>query len=445
MSTDSPAIRPNGTPATLRAAIADSIADWGGATIDSITTIGDLSLFTVQVAGWLFGRLPRYETLLPNFYQVGVLSLPVIALTGTFIGMVLAVQSYFTFRDLGLETRLGAVINMTLVRELGPVLAATMLAGRVGCAMAAELGTMRVTEQIDALESMGANPIHYLVVPRFLASLFMIPALTIMADFMGVVGGYLYSIHLLQIDEHHYWKNSESFVQLFDLFSGIFKSVFFGAAIALVSCYRGFHCTPGAEGVGQSRQQSAQAANACCTHRQTDRAAQHRDQRALGQQLPDQMPPPGPDGHADGHLAPTRRSPGQKQVGQVGARDQQHQPDRHLQDHQRTPDRRIHADGVERTGRGAPPGHRRSAEQALRLRMGGIHPGAQQALHGLVGPVPEFAELVDGLAVAVAGQVPGPGGVVEAVHEPVGGELVQPVAQAVVGHGHFGTGGGEFA
>jgi phospholipid/cholesterol/gamma-HCH transport system permease protein len=145
MSTDSPAIRPNGAPATLRGAVADSIADWGGATIDGIQTIGDLSIFSVRVAGWMVGRLPRYETLLPNFYQVGVLSLPVIALTGTFIGMVLAVQSYFTFRDLGLETRLGAVINMTLVRELGPVLAATMLAGRVGCAMAAELGTMRVT------------------------------------------------------------------------------------------------------------------------------------------------------------------------------------------------------------------------------------------------------------------------------------------------------------
>jgi phospholipid/cholesterol/gamma-HCH transport system permease protein len=251
MSTES-ALGPGGPPQTLRGAIADSLADWGGAVIDSIESIGDLSLFSVRVGYWLVARLPRYETLLPNFYQVGVLSLPVIALTGTFIGMVLAVQSYFTFRDLGLETRLGAVINMTLVRELGPVLAATMLAGRVGSAIAAELGTMRVTEQIDALESMGTDPVHYLAVPRFLACIFMIPTLTIMADFMGVVGGYLYSIHILGIDEHHYWKNSESFVQLFDLFSGIFKSFFFGAAIALVSCYRGFHCTPGAEGVGRA-------------------------------------------------------------------------------------------------------------------------------------------------------------------------------------------------
>src|SRR5262245_55486094 len=197
---------------TFIGAVLDSIADWGAAVIDSVTAVGDLTLFAFRVVYWLFGRLPRRETIIPNFYQVGVLSLPVIALTGTFIGMVLAVQSYFTFRDLGLETRLGAVINMTLVRELGPVLAATMLAGRVGCAMAAELGTMRVTGQIDALERMGADPVRYLVVPRFLACIFLIPTLTIMADFMGVVGGYVYSVSFLNIDMHHYWYNSQRFV-----------------------------------------------------------------------------------------------------------------------------------------------------------------------------------------------------------------------------------------
>jgi phospholipid/cholesterol/gamma-HCH transport system permease protein len=243
---------PNTRPQGFLAALSDSMADWGGVVIDSVTTTGDLTLFSIKVGSWLCTRLPKWETLLPNFYQVGVLSLPVIALTGTFIGMVLAVQSYYTFRDFGLETRLGAVINMTLVRELGPVLAATMLAGRVGCAMAAELGTMRVTEQIDALESMGSDPVHYLVVPRFLACIFMIPILTIMADFMGVVGGFVYSVNFLNIDMHHYWYNSQRFVHSFDLFSGIFKSIFFGGAIALVSCYRGFHCTPGAEGVGRA-------------------------------------------------------------------------------------------------------------------------------------------------------------------------------------------------
>ena len=243
---------PDTPPPGIVTAIFDAIADWGGIVLDVCVTIGDLTLFIASTFSWLLTRLPKWETVLPNLYQVGVLSLPVIALTGTFIGMVLAVQSFFTFRDLNLETRLGAVINITLVRELGPVLAATMLAGRIGSAMAAELGTMRVTEQIDALESMGLNPVQYLVVPRFLACLFMIPLLTIMADYMGVVGGYLYSVEVLGIDRHHYWHNSQSFVGTFDIFSGLFKSLFFGAAIALISCYRGFNCTPGAEGVGRA-------------------------------------------------------------------------------------------------------------------------------------------------------------------------------------------------
>jgi len=233
-------------------AVSDWIADLGGLVLNWVVGIGDISEFFFRTLSWIVRRMPRSDTLLPNFYQIGVLSLPVVALTGTFIGMVLAVQSHSQFRLLHLETRLGAVINMSLVRELGPVLAATMLAGRVGSAMAAELGTMRVTEQIDALSSMGANPIHYLVVPRFLACLVLIPTLTIMADFMGVVGGAFYAIYGLGIDSNHYWQNSQDYVGVFDVFSGVFKSLFFGAAIALVSCYRGFHCDPGAEGVGRA-------------------------------------------------------------------------------------------------------------------------------------------------------------------------------------------------
>ena len=225
---------------------------WGSATVDALSTIGDLALFTVRMLRWMVTRRPARGTLLLNFYQVGALSLPVVALTGTFIGMVLAVQSYPQFHAIGLDTRLGAVINATLVRELGPVLAATMLAGRVGSAMAAVLGTMRVTEQIDALTSMGADPIHYLVVPRFLACILLIPALTIMADFMGIVGGYFYSVIILDIDHAAYLNYSRENVTGFDLFSGIFKSFFFGAIIAVVSCYRGFHCEPGAEGVGKA-------------------------------------------------------------------------------------------------------------------------------------------------------------------------------------------------
>ena len=170
-------------------AVSDWVADLGGVAIDWLVGLGSITLFAFRTVLWLTTRMVRRETLVPSFYQIGVLSLPVIALTGTFIGIILAVQAYGQFRMLHMESRLGAVINLSLVRELGPVLAATMLAGRVGGAMAAELGTMRVTEQIDALASMGANPIHYLVVPRFLACLLLIPALTIMADFMGIVGG----------------------------------------------------------------------------------------------------------------------------------------------------------------------------------------------------------------------------------------------------------------
>jgi phospholipid/cholesterol/gamma-HCH transport system permease protein len=228
------------------------ISDWGELVIDALTTLGDMAIFASKMFVWLFTTRPSRGTILPNFYQVGVLSLPVVALTGTFIGMVLAVQSYAQFKDLGLETRLGAVINVSLVRELGPVLAATMLAGRVGSAMAAVLGTMRVTEQIDALTSMGANPIHYLVVPRFLACILLIPALTIMADFMGIVGGYFYSVVMLDIDHYQYLNNSRRFVTGWDFFMGIFKSFFFGGTIAIVSCYRGFHCQAGAEGVGRA-------------------------------------------------------------------------------------------------------------------------------------------------------------------------------------------------
>lgn len=251
-----PSSRQNKIPTTelqgLRESLVRWVSDWGELVVDAMTTVGDMAIFTYRVFLWLFTSWPSRGTILPNFYHVGVLSLPVVALTGTFIGMVLANQSYQQFREIGLENQLGAVINMSLVRELGPVLAATMLAGRVGSSMAAVIGTMRVTEQIDALVSMGANPIRYLVVPRFLACILLIPALTVMADFMGIVGGYFYSVVMLGIDHYQYLNNSRQFVGGWDFFMGIFKSFFFGGTIAIVSCYRGFHCQAGAEGVGRA-------------------------------------------------------------------------------------------------------------------------------------------------------------------------------------------------
>ncbi len=228
----------------------------GAALIESlygaVVGVGDLALFVLKTWAWTVWRRPSPGTLVPVFYSVGVNSVPVVAVTGLFIGMVLAVQAYNEFHDLGMATRLGAIVNLSVVRELGPVLAATMLAGRVGSALAAELATMRITEQIDALSCLGANPLHYLVVPRFLACALLIPLLTVLADFTGVMGGAVIAIEVYNIEPYHYWEHSRDVITLWDLGTGLVKPMFFGAAIALISCHRGFNSQAGAEGVGRA-------------------------------------------------------------------------------------------------------------------------------------------------------------------------------------------------
>lgn len=224
--------------------------------LDVVTTVGDLSLFTARMLRWMTRRLPKRVVLLQSFYQIGVSSVPVVVVTGAFIGLVLAVQTYDQLRLMRLETQLGAIINLSLVRELGPVLAATMLAGRVGSAMAAEIGTMRVTEQIDALRALGADPIHYLVVPRFLGCCLLIPLLSALADLTGVISGWFIATQIFDINEFHYWLHSRQTVSAYDVYCGLLKSMFFGAAIAIISCHRGFHCSSGAQGVGRAATQA---------------------------------------------------------------------------------------------------------------------------------------------------------------------------------------------
>jgi phospholipid/cholesterol/gamma-HCH transport system permease protein len=223
----------------------------GRLTIRAVRAVGNLTLFTGRMTGQLY-RIPRAKVLWPVMYDVGVQSLPVILVTGLFIGMVLALQTYDTLKVMHFESRLGSVVNVSLVKELGPVLAATMLAGRVGSRIAAEIGTMRVTEQIDALDALGADPVGYLVVPRFLACFLLIPALTLLADGIGMFGGWMVSTQMLDVSSHFYWVYSDSFVTAYDVVTGALKSLFFGAAIAIISCHRGFHCRGGAEGVGQA-------------------------------------------------------------------------------------------------------------------------------------------------------------------------------------------------
>lgn len=214
--------------------------------------LGEWCLFAAHAISGLFSRHLKRRELLRACFDIGYSSVSVIAITGTFIGMVLAVQTYAQFHTIGLDTSIGAVIHMSVVRELGPVLAAVMLAGRIGTAMAAQLGTMRVTEQIDALACLGVDPVKYLVAPRFLACLLMIPLLTVLADLMGVLGSSLICLKVFQIEPYHYWEHTVRFVKRFDLLTGLVKSVIFGGVLSLICCHRGFHSRAGAEGVGRA-------------------------------------------------------------------------------------------------------------------------------------------------------------------------------------------------
>ncbi len=228
--------------------VAATVRDLAG---NFLTDLGDVSVFAVHVFAGITRRASR-TSLVSVAYDVGVRSIPVVCVTGMFIGMVLAVQAYGQFHQLGLDTRLGGIINISVVRELGPVLAATMLAGRVGSAMAAELATMRITEQIDAVTCLGVNPVHYLATPRLLACVLLIPLLTILANFMGVMGGALVCLDVYHIEPHYYWENTHGWIGMWDLTTGLIKPTFFGAAIAVIACHRGFHSGAGAEGVGQA-------------------------------------------------------------------------------------------------------------------------------------------------------------------------------------------------
>ncbi len=214
---------------------------------------GDFFTFVGKTLSWLFYagfRWKNIKLMFPLMYDVGVKSVPVVSVTGAFIGMVMAVESVSEFKALGQEVRIGALINLSVVKQIGPVLAAVMLAGRVGGALTAELGTMNVTEQLDALRVMGSDPIRYLVVPRFIVCIIITPILTIYSDLLGILGGWVISVFMLGIPNAPYWRYSD--VETWQIMEGISKSFFFGAAIGLISCYKGFTSGSGARGVGRA-------------------------------------------------------------------------------------------------------------------------------------------------------------------------------------------------
>ena len=192
------------------------------------------------------------RNLLKQIEYVGVKSIPVVVITGGFTGMVLALQSYTGFKRFNAEAFVGTVVALSMTRELGPVLSGLMVSGRVGSAMAAELGTMQVTEQIDALYTMAINPIKFLVVPRFLASLIVMPILTAFADVLGILGGYLISVLLLGSNPTVYVRRTYDFLDLDDIYFGLLKAGIFGMIIATIGCYQGINTRGGAEGVGKA-------------------------------------------------------------------------------------------------------------------------------------------------------------------------------------------------
>jgi phospholipid/cholesterol/gamma-HCH transport system permease protein len=231
-----------------------AISQFGLTVLLAVVEFGRFTRFVGSTVCWLtrVDRWFRWRLIGPQLFAVGVASIPVIAITGAFIGMILALEGFSQFQALGQEGRLGGVINVSVVKQIGPVLAAVMVAGRVGGALAAELGTMRVTEQLDAMRAMAADPIPYLVVPRVVACVIMTPVLTIYSDMLGVWGGWLITVKFYGVSPSEFWEFSASFVSWWEPASGLIKSVFFGGSIGLIACYKGFNCQAGASGVGRA-------------------------------------------------------------------------------------------------------------------------------------------------------------------------------------------------
>jgi phospholipid/cholesterol/gamma-HCH transport system permease protein len=222
----------------------------GRFTLDLFQAIGSVVMFAAMglshvVRPPFFGR-----NYLRHFIEIGYLSLPVVALTTLFSGMVLALQSYSGFSRFSAESAVALVVALSITRELAPVLAGLMVAGRIGASMAAEIGTMRVTEQIDALEALSTNPYSYLVAPRIIAGLLMMPFLVLIGDIIGIMGGYIVAVHKLGFNSASYLQQTWDILTVQDVVSGLVKAAVYGFIVTLMGCYHGYYSRGGAQGVG---------------------------------------------------------------------------------------------------------------------------------------------------------------------------------------------------
>jgi phospholipid/cholesterol/gamma-HCH transport system permease protein len=227
----------------------------------ALLAIQEFSSLSYRAVASMFSR-PRYwRDTLEQMDSIGVGSLTIVTLTGLFTGMVLTVQSSATLDAFGARPYVGRLVTLSIIRELGPVLTALMVAGRVGSGMAAELGSMVVTQQIDAMRSLGTDPIRKLVVPRLVAGLVMVPALTVLSNAVGMVGGYLVATLTLRLATSLYWHSSLDAIRVYDLFMGLVKPIVFGYIIVAVGCYQGLTTSGGTRGVGEATTQSVVVAS----------------------------------------------------------------------------------------------------------------------------------------------------------------------------------------
>lgn len=224
----------------------------GHSVIKSLKNLGQLSNFTIEVLYKFFTRGLYLKQAIKQLVEIGYYSLPVIGLTAIFTGAVLALQSYTGFSRMNAENSIASVVVLSITRELGPVLAGLMLAGRIGASIAAEIGTMKVTEQIDALYTLNTDPFKYLIIPRVIAAIIALPLLVCIADLIGIFGGYLVAVYKLGFEKHYFLRTAMKFLEFRDVFSGLVKAGVFGLIVSIVGCFYGYNSGKGAQGVGSA-------------------------------------------------------------------------------------------------------------------------------------------------------------------------------------------------
>jgi len=232
--------------------IINFIKSIGNITLKIMNLIGNLTLFALSVIASFFRSPFYFKNIFEQIKFIGFYSLPVVGLTAIFTGAVLALQSYTSFSRFSAESAIATVVVLSITRELGPVLAGLMVAGRVGASIAAEIGTMKVTEQVDALVVMSTDPVKYLFAPRIIASIIVLPLLVMIADIIGVMGGYLVATYNLDFNPVIYLQNTAKYLKFMDVVSGLVKSAVFGFIIATIGCYFGANSGRGAQGVGRA-------------------------------------------------------------------------------------------------------------------------------------------------------------------------------------------------